>query len=474
MMKVNLHVIYKITAASILIMLLLMMISGQRVLYAQQDDNINKDESVYALLGSDGAVTGIYVINGFESDEAKQVTDYGNYSSITNLTTKDPLVIKEDNIQVPVKPGRFYYQGNMKDLAMPWQFDIDYMLEGAEIAAADLIGKSGAVKINFSVSPGDMALKDIYDHYTLQISFSLPAERFTNIKASGGTLANAGKNKTIVFSHLPGKEKTYTIEAETTGFEMESIQISGVFMAIEVELGDTKTLTSGLTALKDGIGSLYDGAEALQSGGQVFASGLTQLTESTNPLVSGSGAFKEGLNQTAAGLETLVAGGSQLKALAQSLAASQDPQVQALAGGFLMQLSGLEELNNGLKALSFQYGSLHSGIKTLAQGLGQLPIGYGQLQGGIDSLTDGVLTLKEETKYLDSQVETGINEMIDNFSHKDYEMRSFTDARNSVSSLQFVIRTEALKLPEKKTDALLEEEDKSFFERLLDLFRKQP
>lgn len=47
-----------------------------------------KEEVVYAMLDASGDVNGIYVVNQFSGGT---IVDYGNYTSVRNLTTEDAI-----------------------------------------------------------------------------------------------------------------------------------------------------------------------------------------------------------------------------------------------------------------------------------------------------------------------------------------------------------------------------------------------
>ena len=65
-------------------------------------------------------------------DEETDITDYGNYDSVKNLTTDDKLKVSNNKVEVQAPSGKFYYQGNLKDAEVPWDISIDYQLDGKE------------------------------------------------------------------------------------------------------------------------------------------------------------------------------------------------------------------------------------------------------------------------------------------------------------------------------------------------------
>lgn len=72
-------------------------------------DDYTKDENVYVMLEEDGSVSDVYVVNEFTSDKDYKVTDYGNYSSVKNLSTEEKLKQSGDSVDLNLSKGKFYY-----------------------------------------------------------------------------------------------------------------------------------------------------------------------------------------------------------------------------------------------------------------------------------------------------------------------------------------------------------------------------
>src|SRR5690625_3299669 len=81
---------------------------------AQDGYIASKDEVVYATLRPSGNQKEIYVVNMLDITEAGVVEDYGNYTSIKNLTDLSDMTQTEDKITVDEREGKLYYQGNME------------------------------------------------------------------------------------------------------------------------------------------------------------------------------------------------------------------------------------------------------------------------------------------------------------------------------------------------------------------------
>lgn len=78
------------------------------------------------------------------------------------------------------------------------------------------------------------------------------------------------------------------------------------------------------------------------------------------------------------------------------------------------------------------------------------------------TLKDGTGQLRNETDGMDTEISDKIDEMLASFTGEDFEAVSFVSDKNTnIESVQFVIQTEAVEV---------EEESKSFVEKLKDLF----
>ena len=76
---------------------------------AQADISGGRSETVYAVLGNDGSFTGATVVNCFA--EGGNITDYGVYTSIQNLSGSEEPVTDGDQISWNAPAGSpFYYQ----------------------------------------------------------------------------------------------------------------------------------------------------------------------------------------------------------------------------------------------------------------------------------------------------------------------------------------------------------------------------
>lgn len=429
-----------------------------------------KEENIYAILHNNGEVNSIYAVNSFELQEPGQIIDYGNYDTVRNMTTTEELNYKDGVITVNAPKGRFYYQGNPLSKELPWDIQIEYRLDNEKIEPAELIGKSGKVSIEIHIGKNNQVTEEFFENYSLQISLSLGDDKFSQITAEGATLANAGNNKSITFTHLPGSEKSYIINADVTNFELAPILFNGVMISMDIELEGVDTITEDFTKLTDGIKELKDGTTDLKDGSNEFNKGISEFASSSSKVKSSSKDIKTGITSTAIGLDQLLKSTEQLKVLANMLLASEDQQTMALANGYLTQIAALEQLSAGLSTLEGSYSQFDRGVSQVVDGIASLASGYDELNSGITELSEGVDEMYSRTSNLDTQIEEKMDEMLSSFTGENFKPLSYLSESNQVESVQFIIRTNALEQIEDKMQVEEESKPLTFWQKLLKLF----
>lgn len=554
-------------------------------------------ENIYAVLASDGSFENAYVINSFDVKKAGTVTCYGDYDFLKNLTTLDGIR-DENGAQIfSAEEGKFYYQGNSKEVKLPWKVSIEYFLDGKKVSAEELAGESGALEIVMKTEKEPSVNPVFYENYMLQATFTLNMEKCSNIEAEDAAVAEAGSNKTVIFTVLPGKDSEMHLKADVKDFEMDAASIAAVPFSMAIEMPDVDEMADGLTQLTDaiaqldqGVGELVNGMDTLTSntgtlkgGMDTFAQGINTVSANSGTLVNASaqvqgalqmiadrigsvdmssmeqlaklpealysladalaevqnglagapGAFDQAYGELSNAVNNLsgaVLTSDELAALQAAVDASgnadaqialekakslndllqQLPQVEVnaeqvkqmvqylteivgqLEAGIRQKAQELEAQNiagsmtalqSGLGELAANYTTFHSGLTAYTQGVDALAAGYGELnQGvnaylsGVDLAASGTKQLKEGTSLLalnteniPEEMQKQIDELMAEYEF-DFTPVSFMDERNkSVTSVQFIISTPKIAVPEPEEE-IVEEEEKGIIDRLKALF----
>ncbi|MCL1805903.1 MAG: hypothetical protein FWG28_07910, partial [Clostridiales bacterium] len=362
-----------------------------------------KEEVVYVRLLNDGSVDEIYVVNSFALDGDGQITDYGNYAYVQNLSNTDTLSLKDGVVTIDTKGDRLYYEGFLMDAELPWVFTITYKLDGMAVAPEDLGGMSGFLEMEISTRHNPRGSLDFYDRYCLQIAVSLDSGICRNISADGGTVAAAGGSKQINFIVLPGRETGLTLTADVEDFKMPAITIAGVTMNMgldfdDVDMADIRELIDGLIELDDGVKELldgifdmYDGVVELYDGMMEFADGVVELDDGVKELADGTEELKDGVAELADGTEELVDGVEDLVDGVAEMAEGMDEMLE----GVEELAEGVEEFDDGIIELCDGIDELYDGAKKLADGMFELAGGFGGVVRGGKEIGAGLADYAE-------------------------------------------------------------------------------
>lgn len=361
-----------------------------------------KNQVVYTKLDGDGNKTGVFVVNSFSAPKGSTIEDAGVYDKVVNLSTTKKLADKDGHVAVEGQGEQdFVYQGDLsKDTQLPWNVSVSYKLDGKDVTAEELGGKSGKLSMKLTVAPNPeyKGTGEYTDNYLVQVTGMLKDSECHKVDAEGATAAANGSNTQLTYMVLPGSTAEYTVNADVEDFEFDGWQIVGVplSLALDVDSSDMDTsqlneLEDGIAAANDGAGLVKDGAATLSEALGVASNGAGQLMAGANAaadgvtkLADGSAQVNDGAGQVAAGAGTLADGSTALDGGASQVAAGAG----TLAQGTASLMSQLPTLTGGTQALAQGTGALVSGVKQLDGGLATLQEGAKQLQGGVAQLTD--------------------------------------------------------------------------------------
>ena len=389
-------------------------------LRAQAAEAADKEEVVYINLLPDGTPDTVDVVNIFDLPQGGAIRDWGDYASVRNMTTTDPLTLEDGQVTGDVGPGKLYYEGRLENAAIPWDISIGYELDGTEVAPEELGGRSGQLTMHITAAKNPACAGTYFEDYALQISLTLDGDRAADIQAPGATMANVGGDKQLTYTVLPGKGADITLTAQVTDFAMEPIAINGLPLTLDVDVDDGELvdklaelqqaavdLDDGAAALSGGVDQLESGAGAVQDGSGTVGTGAAEVQYGAAALAGGIQALNDG---AAAYQESLTALTGQSSALTEGSAAllaglTQLQQTLAQPEAAVGQLTALSEAST---ALSEAVGTLAEGVAALQEGLGTAGVDTVALQtlidgnnAAIEALTPYVAMMADVQKVID-------------------------------------------------------------------------
>ena len=240
-----------------------------------------KEEVVYANLDKTGGVEGVYVVNIFgyselvdavaANPEEPVIVDYGDYTSVKNLVSTEPIVkTGEDEYTIYLNPdvpadGKLYYQGNTKNV-IPWDIDVTFFLDGKEVSAEEVAGVAGHVTVHITIDENpDYGVNNFfYKNYALTVTILLDANTCLNIVSKDATIANNAADKQLTYTILPDKVTEIIIDTDSVDFAMDEININAVRLSLHIDsdsvdmsdVDDLKDAVRNLTGISTTLSSL--------------------------------------------------------------------------------------------------------------------------------------------------------------------------------------------------------------------------
>lgn len=411
----------------------------------QEDTSVSKEETVYVMAKEDGSADQIIVSEWLKNVGKRDlIEDYTRLKDIENVKGEESFEQKNGSGTWKSGGSDIYYQGEIeKDL--PVEMKITYKLDGKEVSAKELSGKSGKVTIRFDYT-NNQKKGGVYVPFVLLTSMTLDNSVCSNVEVENGKVINDGQKSMVVGYALPGLSES--LELGNTGVSIPNY-VKVTCDAEKFEMGGTMTVaTSSLLSdldvgsidsmddLEDALDQLQSAAGELQDGSVKLQEGADKLTSGTGDLYKGTKTLKEKLSQLGAGLKSAQTGTKTLKQGADQLQAGSgqlQTGAEALETGIQQVISGVDSAVNGLQqtiagdkavltglkqlqAQSTELGLteqqkaiLDNAINELKAGLnqtiaGQEAVSKGLTEGksGMGQLQEGAGTLAEGAKALNS------------------------------------------------------------------------
>ena len=290
------------------------------------------DETMYVNLDYYGKTTKVNVVKGVNLNGLGEITDYGNYINVENMSTSDAPVLGDGSVtwNLPEgQNGRFYYKCTMdnEQVVLPWDFDVSYKLNGVPTNGDKLAGAGGLIEINVKATPNDNANLYYRNNMMLMVTVPVDMSKCYSVDADGAQIQSLGSTTAAVFSALPGEEGDYTVRIGTDSFET-----TGVIMAMAPgtidDLNHIKDLQEAKDTWKDAGDALYDSLEQMAKSVESMRDGINQVQSGVSSAESARQKWSANKDSILAGndqtLESLTALSQQLETLVPHLQTAKD------------------------------------------------------------------------------------------------------------------------------------------------------
>ena len=359
--------------------------------FAQSNDEnpTEKTETVYSVLNSDGSISDTIVSSWLhDEDGINNIKETLNLKDVKNIKSNEKPSKDGNTYTWNAKGNDVYYEGTATK-QLPVSVKIRYELDGQEMSAKDMEGKSGHLKLMISFTNNYSEVKNIngksiviHPSYLAGGMLNMSTGKFSNVKCESGKIVNDGTNEMLAFANIPGLNETLrsagldkvnnqlgisddvTVEADVNDFDLGSIMVG---MTNEIDLASELGEIGSVSELTDGIDQLMEADNQLIDGSKQLYDGTTQLKEQAAPLTGSSDQVRQlsaGAIQLNDGVKALQTGISQYTAGASAI----NEGVNQLYG--IPQNVGL--IQSAVTTSTEEQASLVDGSQAVADGLGQL------------------------------------------------------------------------------------------------------
>ena len=327
----------------------------------------DKSETVYAVLDAEGNKEKV-VVNEWLTNKngAKEISDTSDLKNIKNTSGNQKFTKDGDKVTWKADGSDIHYQGTTGK-QLPVDVAVSYYLNGEQVSAKDIAGKSGDVEIHFDYKVNRSELADgssVTKPYTMASAVMLDNSHFTNVTVDNGKVVNDGNTSMCIGIAFPGLAgnlglgatgvsipDSVVIKAHTDKFQIDgtyTAAMSGVMS--DIDTSATGNVESKVSQLESGLDQLVSASDKLMSGTDQLKAGIDQLNAGAGTLNSKTGDLTSGAKQVADGAGQVNAGVSELnsKTYAMARGAEQvsegatqlDKNVQAAVDQINTQLQG--------------------------------------------------------------------------------------------------------------------------------------
>ena len=274
-----------------------------------------KDETVYSKLDSNGdnykTIVSTHIKNTENSDLINDLSDLLN---IKNTSGDETYTQNGNKFVWNANKNDIYYQGESSK-ELPIECNVKYELDGKEVSANEIAGKSGKVKITLQYTNKEERIVDVngkkvkmYVPFVVIAGTIIENENARNIKVSSGKVVDDGSKTVVVGMAMPGLQ-------ESLGLSDDEVEIpSNVEITMDATNFETSSIMSYVTPkvleeddLKvfDNLDEIYGQVNTLQSSMNQIQDGANTLKDGTTELATGANTLKDGVTTAYNGAQTI-------------------------------------------------------------------------------------------------------------------------------------------------------------------------
>lgn len=395
--------------------------------FAEQQDLIKKSETVYVTVEGN-EIKDKSVSVWLNSDKNIKANDKSNLTNVKDLKTDKELKSENGYLKLDENKKDIYYKGDT-DKKLPVDVSVKYFLDGKEMKASELEGKSGHLKIvitsknnRYQAKTIDGQSRNVYSPYVVVAAMTFDDEKVENITSDDIKVVKDGKNEIVTTVMTPGMKQNLSKIVEDKELDNFKDEVS-----VEMDIKDYKpveiysVITNEFFQEKkniDSLDKLQNGVKELQDNSQKLVDASVKLSEGQDKLNSGISQMQTGVTKLHSGSQKLASSTQQMQGKFSGIQSKVGPiqgYVAQMNDGSLKLYNGISDYTSAVGKIKENTAKIKEGSEKLAKGSTDLDNGVGKLKDATSQLRAGTENMKEMTAQKDqlleksSQLSNGLN-----------------------------------------------------------------
>ena len=425
--------------------------------FAEQQDLIKKSETVYVTVEGN-EIKDKSVSVWLNSDKNIKANDKSNLKNVKDLKTDKELKSENGYLKLDENKKDIYYKGDT-DKKLPVDVSVKYFLDGKEMKASELEGKSGHLKIvitsknnRYEKKTIDGQSKNVYSPYVVVAAMTFDDEKVNNVSSDDVKIVKDGKNEIVTTVMTPGMKQNLSGIVEDKILDKFKDEVS-----VEMDIKDYKpveiysVITNEFFQEKkniDSLDKLQNGVKELEDNSQKLVDASVKLSEGQDKLNSGISQMQTGVTKLHSGSQKLASSTQQMQGKFSGLQSKVGPiqgYIAQMNDGSLKLYNGISDYTAAVGKIKENTAKIKEGSEKLAKGATDLDNGVGKLKDATSQLRAGTENMKQMTAQKDqlleksSQLSNGLNGLAGSYGQlaDTVEQISGKSAQLKDSSAQF-------------------------------------
>ena len=385
--------------------------------FAEQQDLIKKSETVYVTVEGN-EIKDKSVSVWLNSDKNIKANDKSNLTNVKDLKTDKELKSENGYLKLDENKKDIYYKGDT-DKKLPVDVSVKYFLDGKEMKASELEGKSGHLKIvitsknnRYEKKTIDGQSKNVYSPYVVVAAMTFDDEKVNNVSSDDVKIVKDGKNEIVTTVMTPGMKQNLSGIVEDKNLDKFKDEVS-----VEMDIKDYKpveiysVITNEFFQEKkniDSLDKLQNGVKELQDNSQKLVDASVKLSEGQDKLNSGISQMQTGVTKLHNGSQKLASSTQQMQGKFSGIQSKVGPiqgYVAQMNDGSLKLYNGISDYTAAVAKIKENTAKIKEGSEKLAKGATDLDNGVGKLKDATSQLRAGTENMKQMNAQKDQLLE---------------------------------------------------------------------